>query len=124
MATRNLAVVALTAGLALSTMVSTLIAADPPDTVLGLTVTNFTKTVTWPRAPIPALEQNRLLASTNLTNFAEVPGATLTATPSQYVWRASNNYRQQFYNLQLLQMSSNDLLRANVLNRLAYGPTP
>jgi uncharacterized protein (DUF1800 family) len=124
MATRNLAVAGLAVGLALCTMVSEVIAADPPPPALGLTVTNFTKTVTWPRAPIPALEQNRLLTSTTLSNFVEFPGATLTATPSQYVWRAINNLPQQFYHLQLLQMSSNDLLRANVLNRLAYGPTP
>jgi len=100
-----------------------LFGADPP-TQLDLTVSNTVKTITWPRALLPALDQNRLMAATNITNFAQVPGSNITALASGYTWRTTNSFPGQFYNLELIQLSSNDLLRANVLNRLAYGPTP
>jgi uncharacterized protein (DUF1800 family) len=99
-------------------------AADPPPPALTLTVTNFQKTVTWPRTLLPALEQNALFVATNLTNFIAVPAAGITASPSGYVYRTTTAAPHQFYTLELLQLSSNDLLRANILNRLAYGPTP
>lgn len=92
---------------------------------LSLTVSNTVKTLTWPRASLPALEENRLLATTNLNNpFAIVPGSNVLVAPSGYTYRHTNTSPQGFYHGQLLQLSSNDLLRANVLNRLAYGPTP
>lgn len=105
-------------------MASRLSAADPPPPELRLTVTNFLKTVTWPRTPLPALETNRLLVTINLSNYTAVAPSAIVPTPSQYVYRVVNNLPRSFYSLQLLQMSSNDLLRANILNRLAYGPTP
>jgi uncharacterized protein (DUF1800 family) len=112
-------------GFALGSIVLSLQAADPPPPSLTLTVTNTLKTVTWPRTLLPALEQNALfVATTNLTNFTAVPAAGITANPSGYVYRTATTAPHQFYTLALLQMSSNDLLRANVLNRLAYGPTP
>src|SRR5215207_10890307 len=112
-------------GFAVGLMVSSVLAADPPPPALTLTVTNTLKTVTWPRTLLPALEQNALfVATTNLTNFTAVPAAGITASPSGYLYRTATTAPHQFYNLALLQMSSNDLLRANVLNRLAYGPTP
>src|SRR5688500_10108867 len=112
-------------GLALGAMVSSVVAADPPPPSLTLTVTNTLKTVTWPRTLLPALEQNALfVATTNLTNSTAVPPAAIAANPSGYVYRTATTAPHQFYSLALLQMSSNDLLRANVLNRLAYGPTP
>jgi len=40
-----------------------LFGADPP-TQLDLTVSNTVKTITWPRALLPALDQNRLMAAT------------------------------------------------------------
>src|SRR5688500_2985460 len=113
-------VVALTAFLCV-----TVFAADPPPpTQLNLTVENALKTLTWPRAPLPALEQYRLWVATNLTNFSQVSSATIQTSPSNYSWRTIHSLPQQFYTLDVIQMSSNDLLRANVLNRLAYGPTP
>ena len=43
---------------------------------------------------------------------------------AQYQWRNSNTPAPFFVRLQVTPMSSNALLTAIVLNRLAYGPTP
>jgi uncharacterized protein (DUF1800 family) len=125
MGTRNLALVALTAVFALGATTMDVSAADPPPIGgLRVTVTNLIKTVTWPRAQLPALETNLLRSGTNINNMAPVLQASITANTNQYVYRTVNTFPRQFYSLQLMQMSSEDLLRANVLNRLAYGPTP
>src|SRR5213075_265737 len=39
-------------------------------------------------------------------------------------FRVTNTTPYRFYRIGATGMSSNDLLTANVLNRLAYGPTP
>src|SRR6266436_3468003 len=97
---------------------------DLPPHPLTLGVSNGVKTVTWPRALLPALDTNRLMVSTNLPTFSDIPATNVAAAPSGYTYLTTNGLPQQFYNLQLIQMSSNALLTANVLNRLAYGPTP
>src|SRR5437867_7106356 len=104
----------------------TLFAADPPPTSLsiGITTNRNIKTVAWPRALIPALQTNRLLSATNIASFSDVPPNNITVAPGGYTYTTSNTLQRQFFNLQLLQMSSNTLLTANALNRLAYGPTP
>jgi uncharacterized protein (DUF1800 family) len=100
-------------------------AADPPPTSLTVTVgSNGTKTVTWPRPLIPALETNRFFTATNITHFVEEPPGNIAAGPAGYAFTTSNAHPHQFFWLELAQMSSNALLTANVLNRLAYGPTP
>lgn len=99
-------------------------AAEPPPTVLNLTVSNRVKTVTWPRPMIPALESNRLLSAPSVTNFAEVASTNIGLAPWGYTYVTTNDFPAQFFNLQLLPLSSNALLSASVLNRLAYGPTP
>ncbi len=98
--------------------------ADPPPTSLHLSVSNSVKTVTWPRALLPSLQTNRLMAATNIASFADVPSNSVAVAPGGYTYVTSNGLPQQFFNLQLLQMSSNALLTASALNRLAYGPTP
>jgi len=101
-----------------------LLAADLPPHPLVLTLSNGVKTVTWPRALLPALDTNRLMVSTNLPAFSDIPATNVASAPSGYTYRTSNGLPQQFYNLQLIQMDSNALLTANALNRLSYGPTP
>jgi hypothetical protein len=41
-----------------------------------------------------------------------------------YGFRLTNSVPRQFYSVEATQLSSNALLSYNVLNRLAYGPTP
>ena len=57
------------------------------------------KTVSWPRAVLPALEQNRFLVATNITNFVEVPGSNISLTFLGYIYRTTNTQPQQFYSL-------------------------
>ena len=92
---------------------------------LQLTVsTNGVKTVSWPRLLIPALETNKLSAGTTVSSFTEVNSSLLNITTNGYALTFTNALANQFFKLSQGQMSSNALLTANVLNRLAYGPTP
>jgi uncharacterized protein (DUF1800 family) len=88
------------------------------------TSTNGNKTVTWPRLLLPALETNRLATGTNVAALVPVLQDALGVATNGYTFSTSNNLPHQFFSLTLGQMSSNDLLTANALNRLAYGPTP
>src|SRR5258708_2349279 len=88
--------------------------------VFSLTFSNTQNKVTW--VPYPSAQQYSILSASNLGGaFAadlsgRIAGTTWTA-PS-----TSNNHG--FYRLAVSPMTSNDVLTANVLNRLAYGPTP
>lgn len=86
--------------------------------------TNGVKTVSWPRPLIPALEINQL--STGITPEAPalVAQDLVSFTTNGYSYSVSNALARQFFNLKLAQKSSNNLLTANILNRIAYGPTP
>jgi uncharacterized protein (DUF1800 family) len=99
-------------------------AADPLPSALDLAISNRAKTVTWPRPLIPALESNRLLSAQSVTSFVEVASTNIGLAPWGYTYVTSNDFPAQFFAVQLVQKSSNALLAANVLNRLAYGPTP
>jgi uncharacterized protein (DUF1800 family) len=98
------------------------VAADAPSGGMKLAISNQVKTVTWPL--VPALETNRLLSGSTLTNLSPVAGSTVLITPGGYTYSISNELPAQFFAAQLWQKSSNALLAANALNRLAYGPTP
>lgn len=84
--------------------------------------TNGHKAVLWPRQP--ALEVNRLSVGTNLEALVDVPGASVWRDRSNYIWSTTNDLPRQFYRVEQRLLGSNALLSANVLNRLAYGPTP
>jgi len=86
--------------------------------------TNGVKTVSWPRPLIPALETNKLSAGTTVGSFIEVNSSLINITTNGYALTFTNALANQFFKLSQGQMSSNALLTANVLNRLAYGPTP
>lgn len=99
-------------------------AANAVSGLLNLSVSNGVKSVSWPRVPVPALETNRLsIANTLGINFVVNPDSIATTT-NGYSLTLSNQLPNQFFILTRGQMSSNDLLTANALNRLAYGPTP
>src|SRR5437016_2076568 len=94
-------------------------ASDPaPPQITGLTSSNAQKKVTW--TPYPAAQQYNLLSVSNLGGLSSnAPGAI-----SGYTWSGSNFGPYEFYKLAVTPLSSNALLTASVLNRLAYGPTP
>lgn len=86
-------------------------------------------------APYPAAQAYTILTATNLTqtftantNFALAPyviGTNAGGTNFGYEWRATNGLGGGgFFRVAVTPLSSNALLTANVLNRLAYGPTP
>jgi uncharacterized protein (DUF1800 family) len=90
----------------------------------------------------PAAQSYTILSATNTgsafaqnSNFFIAPyavGYTTNQTNSAiiytnfaYEWRITNAYAPgEFYRVAVTPMSSNALLAADVLNRLAYGPTP
>lgn len=95
-------------------------AGDPaPPQITGLSVSNTHKTVTW--SPYPAAQQYDLLSTLDL---GQLFATDLSGAVSGYTWKGTNSNASSFYQLQVTPMSSNALLTANVLNRLAYGPTP
>jgi uncharacterized protein (DUF1800 family) len=97
-----------------------LLASDPPPPgILSLTSSNAQKTVKW--TPYPAAQQYGILGASNVANgFTPDPSGAI----SGYTWTGTNPAAANFYRLQVGPMSSNALLTASVLNRLAYGPTP
>jgi len=85
---------------------------------------NGVKTVSWPRPLIPALETNKLSLGSALSSFTDLNPLLISTTTNGYSLTLNNSLASQFFKLTQGQMSSNALLTANVLNRLAYGPTP
>lgn len=85
---------------------------------------NGVKTVSWPRPLVPALETNALSVGTSVENFIAINPALIATTTNGYSLSFSNALPSQYFKLFQAQMSSNALLTANALNRLAYGPTP
>ena len=90
---------------------------------LSLTVSNDgTKSLRFPLTP--GLDSLQIKTGTNLNSLGPVNSILVRKTPGGYVYTTSNQLPAQFYSLQLQQMSSNSLITANLLNRIAYGPTP
>ncbi len=100
-------------------------AADAYSGPLRLTIaTNGLKTVSWPRPLVPALEINQLRAGVQVTNLVPVAPSAINTTTNGYSFSTGVSPDSLFFMLTQGQLSSNALLTANVLNRLAYGPTP
>ncbi len=91
---------------------------------LSLIRSNNTKTIVWPRPLIPALETNQLRVGNEVTAMFPVAASNVHVSAGGYVWGTTNGLPRQFYSLTLGQMNSDKLLSANILNRLAYGPSP
>ena len=94
-------------------------AETPPPVIYNLTATNLTKTFQF--TPSPAIQQYNILSGTNL-------GAPMTpivsGTLSNFNYRVPSTTPLRFFAVEAVPMNSNDLLSVNLLNRLAYGPTP
>jgi uncharacterized protein (DUF1800 family) len=99
---------------------ATLRAANPsPPVITGVAVSNGQQRVTF--NPSPAAQQYKLFRTFDLTQpFLE----DTTATISGFDGLAPTVGNLGFYRVQAVPMNSTELLTANVLNRLAYGPTP
>ncbi len=94
-------------------------AAKADSATIGLTITNQQKVL---RLPIlPATDSYKILTSTNLGgNFLETKDGLITG----FNWTAPMTGNQEFYRVQTVPLAPDALLRATVLNRLAYGSTP
>jgi uncharacterized protein (DUF1800 family) len=86
--------------------------------------TNGLKTVTWPRLLVPTLDVNQLRAGLTVTNMVPIAPNAIATTTNGYTFSTGTSPDALFFSLTQGQLSSNALLTANVLNRLAYGPTP
>jgi uncharacterized protein (DUF1800 family) len=124
----------------------TLLASEPPPPHIdSLTTTGGVKNLRF--APYPAAQTYSILSAPDLgspfvvdANFFLAPYITgytiitnvttngpvvLTVTNYAYEWRNTNAAAPSgFYKVGVTPLSSNAVLTANVLNRLAYGPTP
>ncbi|MBI3853723.1 MAG: DUF1800 family protein [Verrucomicrobia bacterium] len=124
----------------------TLFAADPPPpAITNLNLSGSQLNLRFP--PYPASQAYSILSTTDLglplapnTNFFLAPYITgyttitnsttngpvvITVTNYAYEWRLTNAPAGSgFYRVGVTPLSSNAVLTANVLNRLAYGPTP
>src|SRR5688572_25940082 len=93
------------------------------DAPLSLVVSNNgVKVLRWPLSP--GLDSYQFRAGSSLNNMGPVSPLLIGKTPSGYVFSTSNQLAQQYYTLRLEHMSADDVLVANLLNRIAYGPTP
>lgn len=89
-----------------------------PPAITNLTSTGNQRVIKW--TPFPAAKSYTVLSSTNV----EGPFTTNAGTISGFKWTETNSSPLNFYSLQVTPLTSNELLTANILNRLAYGPTP
>src|SRR5436190_12165040 len=91
----------------------------PPPILKSLTVSNGVKSFSF--TPAPAIDTYTVRSGTNLSQpLSNDTSGVLGGT----TFRVTNNQPTRFYNLAATPMSSNALLTANLLNRIAYGPTP
>ncbi|MBI3417290.1 MAG: DUF1800 family protein [Verrucomicrobia bacterium] len=91
----------------------------PPPAITGNSVNSGQKQILW--EPYPAALQYKILRSpTALGPFSEDTSGSVAGN----TWKAPLTSASGFYRLQVDSMKPDDLLVAQVLNRLAYGPTP
>jgi uncharacterized protein (DUF1800 family) len=89
------------------------------DSAIQLSVTNGNQVLDLPL--VSGIEEFKILGTTNLSEpFSVVGGGNL----SGYTWMAPSAGGLQFYQVEMVPKDSNSVVSANVLNRLAYGPTP
>ncbi|MEO7297458.1 MAG: DUF1800 family protein [Verrucomicrobiota bacterium] len=88
-----------------------------PPAITNLTSTGNQRVIKW--TPFPAAKSYTVLSSTNV----EGPFTTNAGTISGFKWTETNSAPLNFYSLQVTPLTSNELLTANILNRIAYGPS-
>src|SRR5688500_16932675 len=95
-------------------------ASDAPPAISRFTLSNGVTSITFSNLP-PATEQYFIRTSTDVAGaYTNDPGWVQNGASL----RVTNNQPSRFYQLGATPMSSNALLTANLLNRIAYGPTP
>ena len=96
------------------------VAGDPsPPLINTITATNGQKRIQW--TPYPGAQRYQIFSADDLSQ----PWVQDTAgSVSGFDWSAPLAGGRGFHRLQVTPLTSGDLLVANVLNRLAYGPTP
>src|SRR5436190_11779566 len=89
------------------------------DSTIHLSITNGIQTLDLPL--VSGVDEFKILGTTNLTApFSVVGGGNL----SGYTWLQPSVGGLQFYRVEMMPKDSNSVVCANLLNRLAYGPTP
>lgn len=92
---------------------------SPPPAIIGVSASGGVKQIQW--EPYPAAVQYKIYhAPTPLGPFSEDRSGAV----SGYNWTASLASGIGFYKLQVEALKPDELLATQVLNRLAYGPTP
>ena len=94
-------------------------AQTPAPPLVSFTKSNAHLSLAW--TPYPAAQQYSVFSGTNLA-WPLLPDTN--GAYNGYNWSVSNATTTRFYGVKVTPLSSNDLLSASVLNRLAYGPTP
>src|SRR5215510_6404020 len=90
-----------------------------PPRLFNITATNSQKQLLW--TPYPAADQYKVFSTLDLTlPFSE----DLTGGFAGNAWFTTTNDPLRFFQLRVTPMTSNSLFTANLLNRIAYGPTP
>ena len=84
------------------------------------TITNAQRQIVF--TPYPSADQFKMLRSANLSSNSWLED--LTGIFSGVTWTSPQTTSNAFFKLQVTPLSSNALLTATVLNKLAYGPTP
>lgn len=93
--------------------------ADPILQATTVAITNNQKTLKW--LPYPAIQQYNVFSTVSVAGpySNDATGLFLGNT-----WTTTNSWPAQFFQISGTPISSNALLSAHLLNRLAYGPTP
>src|SRR5205085_9761451 len=91
----------------------------PPPVLKSITASNGVKTIRFD--PAPATETYVVSSGTNLA-LPLTNDPTLVQAGTSF--RVTNGQPTRFYKVGATSMSSNALLSVNLLNRIAYGPTP
>ncbi len=102
----------------LGCVISTVAQEPPPSVITNITSTGAQKSIKW--TPFPAIKNYQIFSSTNVVG----PFLTNSGLVSGFGWIGTSSLPANFYQLQITPLSTNELLTATVLNRLAYGPTP
>lgn len=91
----------------------------PPPVLKSITVSNGVKTIRFD--PAPAIDTYTVRSGTDLS-FPLTNDPTFVQGGTSF--RVTNAHPTRFFKVGATPMSSNALLTANLLNRIAYGPTP
>src|SRR5256714_669721 len=94
-------------------------AGAPPPLINTITTTNGQQRIKW--SPYPAAQRYKIFRTDDLTqSWVEDTSGSVNG----FDWAAPLASNVGFHRLEVTPLSGDDLLIANVLNRLAYGPTP